>query len=167
MEATSKQICDRRLAAERKIFLSNTLSSIYAVPKDPDNLYEWFAVILGPEQTPWQGGVFILSIKFPPEYPFKQPNVLFETHVFHPNVYTDGRICLDLLQGAWKPIFTMDTILLSIRSLLSDPNPASPANQDAAKLYEEDRHGYEMKVRECVLDSLGWILPIELKGAVD
>ena len=46
---------------------------------------------------PWQNGVFVLSIRFPSEYPFKAPEIVFETHVYHPNVYTDGRICLDLL----------------------------------------------------------------------
>ena len=62
---------------------------------------------------------------------------------------------------------TLDSILIAIRSLLCDPNPDSPANHDAAQLYQLDRHSYEMKVRECVLDSLGCTLPIGLKGLAD
>ena len=70
--------------------------------------------------------------------------------MFHPNIYNDGKICLDILQNQWSPIYDVAAILTSIQSLLSDPNPASPANSEAAQLYERDRREYNKKVQDIV-----------------
>ena len=77
----------------------------------------------------------------------------FATRVFHPNVYNDGQICLDILQNQWSPIYDISAILTSIQSLLSDPNPASPANSEASRLYSEHRREYDRRVREVVEQS--------------
>ena len=61
--------------------------------------------------------------------------------MYHPNVYADGGICLDILQKAWSPIYDVAAVLTSVQSLLSDPNPDSPANAEAARLYGENRRG--------------------------
>ena len=110
----------------------------------------WKAVITGPDNTPWENGTFKLSIEFTEEYPNKPPKVKFETKMFHPNIYNDGAICLDILQNQWSPIYDVSAILTSIQSLLTDPNPNSPANSEAARLYTENRKLYERKVREMV-----------------
>lgn len=115
-----------------------------------DNIMKWNAVIFGPEGTIWDGGVFRLSIEFTEEYPNKAPNVKFITNIFHPNVYADGGICLDILQNQWSPIYDVSAILTSIQSLLSDPNPNSPANSEAAKLFVDDRREYNRRVQEVV-----------------
>jgi ubiquitin-conjugating enzyme E2 A len=81
-------------------------------------------------------------MSFTEEYPDKPPRVRFSSEMFHPNVYSDGSLCLDILQNAWSPIYTVSTILTSIQSLLTDPNPSSPANPDAAKMYREDIKSY-------------------------
>ncbi|CAD8064126.1 unnamed protein product [Paramecium sonneborni] len=125
-----------------------------AAPFD-DNILLWEAVIFGPDQTIWDGGIFKLLLEFTEEYPLKPPNVVFKTKIFHPNVYTDGKICLDILQNQWSPIYDVWAILTSIRSLLNDPNPDSPANSEAAKLYLEDKITYFKRVEECVEES--WI----------
>ena len=70
--------------------------------------------------------------------------------MFHPNIYADGSICLDILQNQWSPIYDISAILTSIQSLLCDPNPSSPANSEAARLYNENRREYERKVKEVV-----------------
>jgi ubiquitin-conjugating enzyme E2 A len=106
-----------------------------------------------PDDTPWEGGVFNLTLEFTEEYPNSAPKVRFVTRIFHPNVYGDGSICLDILQNKWSPIYDVAAILTSIQSLLSDPNPASPANSEAAKLFVDDRDAYHAKVRECVEES--------------
>ncbi|MCQ2817839.1 MAG: ubiquitin-conjugating enzyme E2 [archaeon] len=93
-------------------------------------------------------------MEFTEEYPRKAPNVHMETKVFHPNFYVDGRICLDILQNQWSPIFDVKAILLSIQSLLTDPNPSSPANSEAAKLYNTNREEYYARVKECVEKSV-------------
>lgn len=68
-------------------------------------------------------------------------------------VYADGKICLDILQNQWSPIYDVAGVLQSIQSLLSDPNPASPANSEAARLYQENRREYERRVRQIVEQS--------------
>jgi ubiquitin-conjugating enzyme E2 A len=74
--------------------------------------------------------------------------------MFHPNVYTDGTLCLDIIQDKWSPIYTVNTILTSIQSLLTDPNPASPANPEAAQLYNADKAAYNKKVRRVAAKSV-------------
>ncbi|CAL8461877.1 g1408 [Coccomyxa elongata] len=117
---------------------------------NPDNIMLWNAVIFGPEDTPWDGGTFKLSLQFTEEYPNKAPVVKFVSNIFHPNVYADGGICLDILQNQWSPIYDVSAILTSIQSLLSDPNPNSPANSEAARLYSENRREYIRRVKEVV-----------------
>merc|ERR1712110_936971 len=79
--------------------------------------------------------------------------VKFLSKVFHPNVYADGSICLDILQHNWSPIYDIAAILTSIQSLLTYPNPNSPANVEAAKLYQENRREYEKRVAQIVEES--------------
>ena len=110
----------------------------------------WQAVIFGPDDTPWDGGTFKLLLEFTEEYPNKPPAVRFISKLFHPNVYLDGKICLDILQNQWSPIYDIAAILTSIQSLLGDPNPQSPANAEAAKMYEEDKREYNKRVRAVV-----------------
>eukprot|EP00299_Pterocystis_sp_00344_P003482 c14240_g1_i1.p1 GENE.c14240_g1_i1~~c14240_g1_i1.p1 ORF type:complete len:165 (+),score=19.28 c14240_g1_i1:69-497(+) len=124
-------------------------AGVSGAPLDNDVMC-WTAVIFGPEQTPWGGGTFKLTLKFSEEYPSKPPKVVFVSKMFHPNIYADGSICLDILQNQWSPIYDIAAILTSIQSLLCDPNPASPANSEAAKLYQENRREYERRVREVV-----------------
>ena len=76
--------------------------------------------------------------------------VKFESKMFHPNIYNDGGICLDILQNQWSPIYDVSAILTSIQSLLCDPNPNSPANSEAARLYSECKREYTKKVQEVV-----------------
>ena len=78
--------------------------------------------------------------------------------LFHPNVYADGSICLDILQNQWSPIYDVWAILTSIRSLLGDPNPSSPANSEAANIYNTNKNEYERRVKQIVDLSLEWLL---------
>lgn len=110
----------------------------------------WQAVIIGPDDTPWEGATLKLLLEFTEEYPTKAPAVKFLSTMFHPNVYADGKICLDILQSQWSPIYDISAILTSIQSLLSDPNPASPANAEASELYANDRLVYNSRVRAVV-----------------
>ena len=129
-------------------------SGVTGAPMDT-NIMLWQAVIFGPDDTPWEGGTFKLVLEFTEDYPNKAPQVRFLTKMFHPNIYNDGQICLDILQNQWSPIYDISAILTSIQSLLCDPNPASPANSEASRLYNENRREYNRRVREIVEQS--WI----------
>jgi len=118
-----------------------------------ENIMEWQAVILGPSQTIWDGSVHRLKLSFDEEYPNKAPKVVFLSKIFHPNVYDNGSICLDILQKQWSPIYDVAAILTSVQSLLPDPNPNSPANSEAAKLYTDNRAEYNRRVLEMVEQS--------------
>ena len=86
------------------------------------NILFWEAIIIGPNDSPWEGGFFQLRINIPDDYPYKPPNIKFLTQMFHPNIYRDGKICLDILQDKWSPVYDIRSVLISLQSLLTDPN---------------------------------------------
>lgn len=114
-----------------------------------DDMFQWQATITGPEDSPYQGGLFILGIQFPTDYPFKPPKVSFTTKVYHPNINSNGSICLDILRTQWSPALTIAKVLLSISSLLDEPNPDDPLVPEIARLYQTDREKYNRLAREC------------------
>lgn len=113
-----------------------------------DDLFHWKATILGPEKTPFQGGIFFLDIFYPTDYPFKPAKFRFTTKLYHPNINSDGGICLDILKEQWSPALTTSKVLLSICSLLCDPNPDDPLVPEIANLYKKDKNKYNQKARE-------------------
>ncbi|KAI4834820.1 ubiquitin-conjugating enzyme E2 [Plasmodium brasilianum] len=149
------------LAKKRLIrdFRKLQVDSPYGVSGSPigNDIMKWRAVIFGPADTPWEGGTFQLELLFGNEYPNKPPKVKFLTKMFHPNIYMDGNICIDILQKHWSPIYDISAILTSIQSLLSDPNPNSPANQEAALLFVENRIEYNRRIKNCVKESFNFI----------
>ncbi|CAL5386259.1 unnamed protein product [Camellia sinensis] len=112
-----------------------------------EDMFHWQATIMGPTESPYAGGVFLVSIHFPPDYPFKPPKVAFRTKVFHPNINSNGSICLDILKEQWSPALTISKVLLSICSLLTDPNPDDPLVPEIAHMYKTDRAKYEATAR--------------------
>jgi ubiquitin-conjugating enzyme E2 D len=103
---------------------------------------------MGPEKSVYEGGVFKLSIKFPERYPFKPPKCTFKTKIYHPNINLGGGICLDILKDMWSPALTITKVLLSICSLLTDPNPDDPLVPDIASQYKERRVEFDLMARE-------------------
>ena len=103
---------------------------------------------MGPEGTPYFGGVFNMSIKIPTDYPFKPPKVQFITKIYHPNINKHGGICLDILKDQWSPALTISKVLLSISSLLTDANPDDPLVPEIANIYKSDMAKYENTARE-------------------
>ncbi|KAJ1662232.1 Ubiquitin-conjugating enzyme E2 7 [Coemansia sp. RSA 1813] len=150
--------------------LSKGESSSFSVGLvDDDNLFEWNVTLLGPADSYYEGGMFKAVLKFPLNYPYEPPAMRFTSDLWHPNVYQDGRVCISILHKAgddpngyeraeerWSPVQTVETILVSIISMLSEPNPDSPANVDAAKMWRDDKKAYRREVRRCVDKSLDW-----------
>eukprot|EP00658_Telonema_sp_P-2_P002542 TRINITY_DN1095_c0_g1_i2.p1 TRINITY_DN1095_c0_g1~~TRINITY_DN1095_c0_g1_i2.p1 ORF type:complete len:147 (+),score=25.03 TRINITY_DN1095_c0_g1_i2:1-441(+) len=115
-----------------------------------DDLFNWQATIMGPPDSPFQGGVFFLNVHFPSDYPFKPPKIQFTTRIYHPNINSNGSICLDILKDQWSPALTISKVLLSICSLLNDPNPDDPLVPDIASQFKQDPEGYAATAREWV-----------------
>jgi len=113
-----------------------------------DDMFHWQATIMGPEDSPYAGGIFFLNIHFPSDYPFKPPKVHFTTKIYHCNVNSNGAICLDILKDQWSPALTISKVLLSISSLLTDANPDDPLVPEIAHLYKTDKKRYEQTARE-------------------
>jgi len=113
-----------------------------------DDMFEWQATIMGPEKSPYKGGLFYLKISFPPDYPFKPPKCQFLTKIYHPNINSHGSICLDILKENWSPALTVSKLLLSICSLIDDPNPDDPLMIDSADMYKNNRDQYNLIAQE-------------------
>tara|TARA_B110000902_G_C14024902_1_gene481775 strand:- start:163 stop:609 length:447 start_codon:yes stop_codon:yes gene_type:complete len=139
----------KRLKKELSKILENPIERVTIFPKE-DNILIWEGFIEGPIDSPYSGGKFPLVMKFDKSYPVKPPSVKFTKHVFHPNIYTDGKICIDILQQNWSPSLNIQSILMSLISLFDDPNVKSPANRNAAILYSDDRSKFNEKVKECI-----------------
>jgi len=111
-------------------------------------MYTWEGVMFGPADSPYAGGVYNVGIQFPVDYPFKPPRVVFKTKIYHPNINAQGFICLDILKQNWSPALTVSKVLLSILSMLTDPNPKDPLEPDIAHEYIHNRSQYEETARE-------------------
>mmetsp|Transcript_2424 Transcript_2424/g.3609 ORF Transcript_2424/g.3609 Transcript_2424/m.3609 type:complete len:176 (-) Transcript_2424:243-770(-) len=125
----------KRLKQELAQLMMGGNDDISAFPNG-DNLFEWTCSIVGPEGTVYAGLKYTLSMKFPDEYPYNAPLVKFVTPCFHPNVDEHGNICLDILKEKWSAAYSVTTVLISLQSLLGEPNNDSPLNNTAAELWD-------------------------------
>ncbi|CAF1182397.1 unnamed protein product [Rotaria sordida] len=117
-------------------------SECYSATIINDDIFHWEASIIGPDDSPYEGGVFRLDIRIPSDYPISPPRIRFKTKIYHPNIHFTGAICIDILQSRWNSIWSIDKILLAIISLLTDANPDDPYNARAALYYREDRQKF-------------------------
>jgi len=141
----------RRIQKELNDLQRDPPSNCSAGPITEQDIYNWKATIIGPEGSPYSGGLFQLIISFPTDYPFKPPKVQFMTKIFHPNINANGGICLDILKDQWSPALSIGKVLLSISSLLTDANPSDPLVPEIAKLYVNNRAEFDRTAREWTL----------------
>ncbi|KAI6182189.1 Ubiquitin conjugating-3 enzyme [Aphelenchoides bicaudatus] len=126
----------------------------FTVQCDDQNVFKWTVAIFGPPGTLYQGGYFKATIKFPNNYPYSPPTLRFLSKVWHPNVYENGELCISILHPPvddphsgelacerWNPTQNVRTVLLSVISLLNEPNTSSPANVDASVMYRKWKEG--------------------------
>ncbi|KAI5423861.1 E2 SUMO-conjugating protein ubc9, variant 2 [Lathyrus oleraceus] len=109
-------MASKRILKELKDLQKDPPTSCSAGPVAED-MFHWQATIMGPPDSPYAGGVFLVTIHFPPDYPFKPPKVAFRTKVFHPNINSNGSICLDILKEQWSPALTISKVLPLLNSL--------------------------------------------------
>jgi ubiquitin-conjugating enzyme E2 D/E len=129
----------KRIQRELRDMNKEPIPGISAGPKKETDYFEWTATIIGPTGSPYQGGIFNLTITIPSDYPFKPPKAQFDTQIYHPNINNKGSICLDILGSKWTPVLTISKTLLCISSLLTDPNPDDPLDGVIARVYKNDR----------------------------
>lgn len=142
------------------------LKQVHVELADDSNIFKWkVAIMVIDPKSDYNGAYFDAILTFPDEYPFRPPNFRFTPSIFHPNVYPDGRLCISILHQAgqdqgdepdditWSPAQRVETVLLSILSLLEDPNVNSPANVDAGLCYRKQRDVYKQKVKNDVIKS--------------
>ncbi|XP_066213946.1 ubiquitin-conjugating enzyme E2 D3-like [Saccopteryx leptura] len=127
--------------------LSSDPAADYSAWPTVDNMFKWQGCIMGPENSPYEGGVFLLKIHFSRDYPFQPPKIRFSTRIFHPNINKNGSISLDILQSHWSPTLTISKVLLSISCMLCDPDPYDPVAPKIGKLYLTDRPKFDFIAR--------------------
>ena len=158
----------KRLMLEYKELTENPPEGVQAGPLNEDDFLTWEAVIMGPPGTPYEGGVFLARLIFPSDYPLNPPKMSFLTEIWHPNVFPNGDVCISILHPPgedpnryesiherWSPMQSAEKILISVMSMLSEPNIESPANLDAAKLMRENPAAHVARIQRCVEKSLG------------
>ncbi|KAH8923043.1 putative QRI8-E2 ubiquitin-conjugating enzyme [Atractiella rhizophila] len=185
MQSTSRTQAStalRRLMTEYKQLTSSSSNSneepmFLAGPISESNFFTWECLIRAPDGTPFEGGVFLATLEFPKEYPLMPPKMKFHPPLFHPNIYASGEVCISILHPPgddpnmyessserWSPVQSVEKILLSVVSMLAEPNVESGANVDACKLLRTDKDGYERLIRESVRLQLG-VGPEPLPGS--
>jgi len=135
----------KRLQKELMALMMNSDDGISAFP-DSDNMLNWTATITGTQSTPYEGLSYSLTLAFPANYPCSPPTIKFITPCFHPNVDVHGNICLDILQDKWSAVYDVRATLVSLRSLLGEPNNESPLNALAASLWGKDDTEFQKHV---------------------
>ncbi|XP_015919030.1 ubiquitin-conjugating enzyme E2 C [Parasteatoda tepidariorum] len=136
----------KRLQKELMTLMMCGDKGISAFPSD-ENLFNWIGTINGPQGTVYESLTYKLKLEFPNNYPFSAPSVRFTTPCFHPNVDEQGNICLDILKEKWTALYDVRTILLSLQSLLGEPNVDSPLNSQAAQMWK-DQTTYKLILHE-------------------
>lgn len=141
---------------------------MFSVGLEDDNIFKWNITLFGSAGTCYEGGMFNATMEFPQDYPYSPPTFKFITKMWHPNIYESGVVCISILHKAgsdptdyerpedcWSPVRSIESVLLSIHSMLDSPNLDSPANVDAAVMLRNEKTTYRRTVQRYMEMSLG------------
>ncbi|KAL7558637.1 hypothetical protein ACA910_016150 [Epithemia clementina (nom. ined.)] len=138
----------KRLLKERSKLEKEPLAFVHEIDVIDDDIFKWNATINGPEGGPYAGGKFVLRLEFPAQYPFKPPKLVFETKVYHPSVMLEtGEVCGAVL-GNWGPTLNAEHCLITIYSLLQDPQPDHPLEDEIAQQLAKKPKEFEKAARK-------------------
>jgi len=153
---------------EYKELTKNPPDGILAGPISETNFFEWEALIAGPPGSDYHGGLFPATITFPMDYPLNPPKMVFTCDMWHPNIYPNGEVCISILHPPgedpnhyesvaerWSPVQSVEKILLSVMSMLAEPNDESGANIEASKMWRTNRSQFSEIVKRNVKKTLG------------
>ncbi|KAJ3435802.1 ubiquitin-conjugating enzyme e2 h [Anaeramoeba flamelloides] len=135
-----------------QIDVMQLFQSNYEVKTDKGSLSEFSVKFFGPENSPYEEGVWDVLVQVPDEYPYKSPSIGFKNRIFHPNIdFDSGSVCLDVINQTWSPVFNLINIFdIFLPQLLLYPNPTDPLNHDAANLQTKDLEAYQKYAKEMV-----------------
>jgi ubiquitin-protein ligase len=136
---TNSNAAVKRIFKEFKDILSDTKFQVFI---DENDVFFWKIVLSGPASSPYNAGWFLLTCKFPTNYPFSPPKIRFATPIYHCNINNDGALCLDILKDQWSPAMTIGKVMYSILSLLQDPNPNDALDSNKGAMYNHERPRY-------------------------
>ncbi|KAJ2919357.1 hypothetical protein MD484_g1057, partial [Candolleomyces efflorescens] len=137
----------KRIRREMADILKEDLGNITLSPME-DNMHIWRGSIPGPEGSVYEGGVFQVEITLPNDYPFSAPKAMLKTRIYHMNISEQGSICIDILKNNWSPALSLFKVMLSLSSLLTDPNPRDPLVPSIANEYMRNRKAHDTKARQ-------------------
>ncbi|KIP02757.1 hypothetical protein PHLGIDRAFT_130560 [Phlebiopsis gigantea 11061_1 CR5-6] len=137
----------KRIHREVADLKKEDLGSITLRPSD-DNLFQWKATLPGPEGSVYEGGIFNVDITLGHDYPFSAPHMTFRTRIYHMNINDRGGICIDILKHNWSPALSLFKVILSLSSLLTDPNPKDPLVPSIAQEYTKHREQHDRTARQ-------------------
>jgi ubiquitin-protein ligase len=138
-------LCMRRLQKDYIEILTHNSDGTYACPKTEENMSEWLGIIAGPclNNTPYEGGKFMLDIKIPSDYPFKPPKIKFITPIHHCNINLNGDISLDILGYNWSPSLTIKKLMMGVCTLIRYPCPDTPLVAENGLMYIKNKTEYD------------------------
>ncbi|KAF9510276.1 hypothetical protein BS47DRAFT_1409189 [Hydnum rufescens UP504] len=136
----------KRINREINDLKKEDLGDIRLAPSEASML-EWTGAIPGPTGSVYEGGLFEFSLTLPSDYPFTAPKITFKTRIYHMNISQTGHICLDILKNAWSPALSIFKVILSLSSLLTDPNPSDPLVPPIATEYTRKRAQHDQTAR--------------------
>lgn len=159
----------RIVSKQYKSCKDDPIDGIYLSDIDDKNALTFNFTINGPADSPWADCLIYGKLECPENYPFAPPSVTFLSETYHPNIYTDGKVCLSILNNKqdetgyfrndelWTPALDLRSVLLIIMNLFNEPNLESPANLDACILYRQNRKEFTKKVRHLLNNSEKYI----------
>ena len=164
MTSTIKLLMKEYQMYEDDLKGTDSSTALYSLRPSSDSILKWDLVLIGPEDSPYESGIFRGHIDFPINYPNDPPKVILY-NFFYLNVYKDGTVCISILHKGedkwgyeklserWSPILKVPSIMISIISMITDPNFESPANIDAGKEWRDDYETYKKKIYSLVAKS--------------
>ncbi|KAK8836244.1 hypothetical protein M9Y10_039876 [Tritrichomonas musculus] len=137
----------RKIMKELETITKNPMEGI-TVEQVGNDIFHWHAQIYGPPKTAYEGGLFVLDIKIPFDYPLKPPECHFETKIYHPNISKEGAMCLYVLKKGWRPIENISNVLKIIYSLLQTPDPEDPIDTEIGSQFTKDLPSFNKTAAE-------------------
>lgn len=152
----------KRIALEYKS-IKEEPNQCYSITPDEKNIFKCPGTVYSTD-PPFEGGTWPFEINFPDAYPIKPFEFKFTSNFPHPNIYPDGKMCISILHDGidetgyedssirWSPVQNINSVLMSIISMLNDPNLDSPANVDMTKLWRDNRKEYNKLIYKIIAE---------------